>query len=221
LEDSPHFSSSSKPPTGPSVFSGSSGLTTAPTVFSRLPKPSTAPSIQSARLPPTKSFGLGRGVITSTMSSLSLSQQKLISQLHKAMQGLTSAALTLQQTGFCCNQFTILTVCEQSLDPSGKIPVIRMNSISFDFLTRLANEIAVLERDGISESGLSRSVSASISIMDRLFRIPSPPLTIDHKLHLCSLTVQVLCLGLVLYSQGHTGKLHPIFLADPLIEVTL
>ena len=137
------------------------------------------------------------------------------------MQGLTSAALTLQQTGFCCNQFTMLTACEQSLDPSSKIPVVRMNTIPFHFLMRLANEIAALERDGISESGLSGSVSASISIMDRLFGTPSPLLTIDHKLHICSLTVQVLCLGLVLYSQAHTGKLYPIFLADPLIEVTL
>ncbi|KAH0562824.1 hypothetical protein GP486_002549 [Trichoglossum hirsutum] len=68
------------------------------------------------------------------------------------MQGLTNAALTLQQTGFCCNQFAVLAACEQSLDPSGKIPVVLMNTIPFNSLMRLANEIAALERDGISAS---------------------------------------------------------------------
>lgn len=86
---------------------------------------------------------------------------------------------------------------------------------------KLAHEVAGLERDGITELGLSGSVSASINIMDRLFQTLHPVATIDHKLHLCLLTVQVLCLGLVLYSQGHAGKLYPIFLADPLVEVTL
>jgi hypothetical protein len=175
----------------------------------------------SAGFLPTESFGLGRGEVASTMSLRSLSQQKLISQLHQAMQGFTIAALTLQQTGFCCNQFTILTACEESLDPSGKITVVRMNTIPFNLSIRLANEIAMLERDGLSDPGLSGSVSASMDIMGRLFRTLSPPLTVEHRLHLCSLVVQVLCLGLVLYSQGHTGKLHPIFLANPLIKVTL
>ncbi|KAH7231110.1 hypothetical protein BKA59DRAFT_488822 [Fusarium tricinctum] len=217
FEDSTYISSSLNLPPGPSTFSGPSA--TAPTVFSRLSKVSTAPTLQSVRVP-SKSFGLGRET-SSKPNSRSLSQQKLVSQLHRAMQGLTSAAITLQRTGYCCNQFTILTACEQGLDPSGTVPVVRMNNVPFNLLKRFANEISSLELDGISESGLSRAVSASISIMDKLFQTSYPLPTIDHKLHLCSLTVQVLCLGLVLYSQGHTGKLHPIFLAEPLIEVTL
>jgi ankyrin repeat protein len=222
LQAPPYFSSSSRRPTGPtSVFSGSSESTSAPTVFSQLSKPSTNPTVQSAGFPRTNLFGLGRGGLTSTSNSGSLSQQKLISELHKAMQSLTSAAVTLQQTGFCCNQFTILTDCEQRLGPSGEIQVVRLNTIPFGLLMRFATEIAVLERNGISGSGLSGSVSASINIMDKLFRLPFSLLSVDHKLHLCSLTVQVLCLGLMLYSQAHTGKLHPFFITDPLIEVTL
>ncbi|KAI1125855.1 hypothetical protein F5Y10DRAFT_294334 [Nemania abortiva] len=153
------------------------------------------------------------------------SQQKLVAQLHEAMQGIIRAALTLQQTGFGCNQFTILTAYENDLDHFDGFRVVYMNSVPFDMLMGLANEIASLEKDGISESHLFETVSISITIMQILFRAPSYQL-LDvpnerHKLHWCSLTVQVLCLGMVLYSQGHTGKLHPLFLTNSLTEVTL
>ncbi|KJZ68254.1 hypothetical protein HIM_12358 [Hirsutella minnesotensis 3608] len=149
-----------------------------------------------------------------------LSPATLISQLHEAARGLTFAAVTLQQTGFCCNQFTVLTASEQGSPRS--ISVVHMNTIPFDLLVGLAQEIAALQQKGLNDSALSRSVSASTRIMERLSGIAlPPPSTTKHRLHLCSLMVQLLCLGLMFYAQGHTGDLHPVYLAEPLNEVVV
>ncbi|KAI0117938.1 hypothetical protein GGR51DRAFT_500601 [Nemania sp. FL0031] len=146
-------------------------------------------------------------------------------QLHQTMQRLAKAARMLQQTGFCCNRFTILIASEENTDVSGKTSVVRMNTIPFNMFTEISNELEALidelVENGITKSGISKPAYTSNSIIERSFPVPSPPQTIIDQLHWCSLTVQVLCLGMVLYSQAHTGKLHPIFLANPLTEVTL
>src|SRR5258708_5383534 len=98
-----------------------------------------------------------------------------------------------------------------------------MSSITFKCFKEPEDGIVALGKDGMNGSGLSNYVTISIGILETLFgnQRSLPSSTDDQKLHVCALAVQMLCLALVLYAQGHTGELHPIFLKSPLIEVTL
>ncbi|RSL67642.1 hypothetical protein CEP53_002914 [Fusarium sp. AF-6] len=141
---------------------------------------------------------------------------RLISQLHKALCGFINAAITLQQTGFCCDQFTVLTAPESTT-------MVHMNTIRFDVVLDLAQDMDKLQHESLDDSALFRSVSTRlIGIMETLFQTPlSLPSTITHQLHLCSLTVQLLCLGIIFYAQAHAGKLEPSYLAKPLTRVEI
>ncbi|KAK1844994.1 hypothetical protein CCHR01_12357 [Colletotrichum chrysophilum] len=141
-----------------------------------------------------------------------------ILQLHQAASGLVSAAICLQQSGFCCNQFTVLTASQYE---SGQC-VIGMKTIVFDRLLELEASIAALRYEGLSDSIISRCVSICMHILENLFDISLPmPSTSGLKLHYCSLAVQLLCLGLVLYSRAHVGTFHPVYLAKPLNDIIL
>lgn len=145
---------------------------------------------------------------------------ELISQLCNAARGLNFAAVTLQKTGFCCNQFTILTVDENL--PSRTKPVIQMHCIQFSLVVGLVESIEGLQEDNGYELALSQSVSTCEGVLKTLFGTAIlPTLTTKQKLHLCALTVQLLCLGLVYYSHGHSGLLHPDYLAEPLHEIEI
>jgi hypothetical protein len=192
--------------------------------YSRSSKLSTtASTTQSTDLFPTRSLAINKERAISATNLQPLSRRKLTTSLRQAMQGLNSAALLLQDTGFCCDRYTILTISDRDIEPTRQVPVVRMSTITFECIKELEGCMTELDRSGIYGEGLSKSVSASIDILEVLFgfRKLSPPLTIDQKLHLCALAVQVLCLGLTLYSQGHAGEFHPMFLKDPLNEVTL
>ncbi|RMJ14709.1 hypothetical protein CDV36_005607 [Fusarium kuroshium] len=141
---------------------------------------------------------------------------RLISQLHRALGQFINAAITLQQTGFCCDQFTVLTAPESTT-------MVHMNTIRFDVVLDLARDIDQLQHESLDDSVLFRSVSTRVvGIMETLFGTPpSLPSTMAHQLHLCSLTVQLLCLGIIFYAQAHAGKLHPSYLAEPLTRVEI
>ncbi|RSL88571.1 hypothetical protein CEP51_001657 [Fusarium floridanum] len=140
----------------------------------------------------------------------------LISQLQRALRGFINAAITLQQTGFCCDQFTVLTAPESTT-------IVRMNTIRFDVVLDLARDMDQLQHERLEDSALFQSVSTRLlGIMEILFQTPlSLPSTIARQLHLCSLTVQLLCLGIIFYAQAHAGKLHPSYLAEPLTRVEI
>ncbi len=138
------------------------------------------------------------------------SQAKLVGQLHRALQGLNYASSELQKRGFCCDRYTILTMSSESQKSPSRIPVIRMNTVTFRDVNAFANDISALAQRGINELSLSKSFFlAGIGILEALFDIQMSYLlstTPEQKLHICALTVQVLSLGLSFYSQGHTGE---------------
>lgn len=143
---------------------------------------------------------------------------ELILQLHQAVSGLVSGAVYLQQSGFCCNQFTALTTSQNDSAQS----VIRMNTISFHRVLELAENIMALRDGGFNDSVISRCASTSTDILKSFFDTALPvPSTIDLKLHYCSLAVQLLSLSLVLYSRAHIGGFHPVYLTKPLNRVVL
>jgi hypothetical protein len=99
-----------------------------------------------------------------------------------------------------------------------------MNTVSFRDISAFTNDISALAQHGINELNLSKSLSTGIGILETLFDIQKSHLlstTSEQKLHLCALTVQVLSLGLSLYSQSHIGEYQPIFLGSSLNEVIL
>ncbi|KAJ4237550.1 hypothetical protein NW757_013251 [Fusarium falciforme] len=156
-----------------------------------------------------------------TTSQHALCHARLIPQLHRALRGFTNAAIKLQQAGFCCDQFTVLTAGE-SVSPLDSTPTVHMNTIKFHDVVRLAQNIEQLQHEELDSPALARSVETCTAIMASLFKSTMPrPSTTEHQLHLCSLTVQLLCLGIVFYAQAHTGRLHPSYLVEPLAKVEI
>lgn len=142
---------------------------------------------------------------------------KAILQLSQAVRGLISGATHLQESGFCCNEFTVLTACEHE----SYQPRVRMNTVPFRLLVELGDHIDALAR-GLSEFALSQSVSMSGGILHRLFGIKLPQIqALELRLHYLSLAVQALCLALMLYSRAHVEGFQSIYLADCLNEVIL
>lgn len=159
--------------------------------------------------------------IAATVIWQGLSHARLISQLHRALCGLMNAAVTLQQTGFCCNQFTVVTAGKAARLPDD-ISTVRMSTINFELLASLAREIDQVQCEGLDSLSMSSAVSISKDIMESLFRNPWPLLkTTEHQLHLCSLTAQLLCLGIMVYAQAHIGKVHPCFLKKPVATIEI
>ncbi|KAI9148867.1 LOW QUALITY PROTEIN: Glycogen synthase kinase 1 [Paramyrothecium foliicola] len=145
---------------------------------------------------------------------------KLIAQMYDATKGLIFAAVTLQKSGFCCNQFTILTT--GTISAFRPTSVIQMHSIQFGVLVELSQSMEALYKDNSDEKALSQSVSICIGVLGRFFGFMRPFFSDkEYELHLCAQTVQLLCLGFLLYTQTHTGELWPNYLAEPLHEVTI
>lgn len=101
---------------------------------------------------------------------------------------------------------------------------IKMKTIPFELLKRLLDELTALQRDILDEWNLEKATAVCENVLTTLFEErPFGKImgTYSTKLSLFSMIVQLLCMGLVLYAQGHTGRLTPPFLAGPLIEIEM
>ncbi|KAF5606224.1 nucleoside phosphorylase [Fusarium subglutinans] len=146
---------------------------------------------------------------------------ELVLQLHKAIRGLRNAAITLQRSHFCCDRFTVLTAEDFNRQGHG-ITVVRMNTVTFSVLDKLEKEIGRLILDDSKNTMVVEEESTCRHIMETLFHNPLPlPSTTGETLHLYSLTLQVLCLGITFYAQAHTGGLEPAYLAKPPSHIEL
>jgi len=156
------------------------------------------------------------------------SRLEMTQLLHDYVNRLTAAATAIQKAGFCCNQFTILTEAHEESTQSLGGRLIRMNTVLFRDLDRLHITITDIRADILSIERVSGKTDAITSIDDVMSILSSTEnwsrlksLTIDGQLHVCSLAIQLLSMGLLLYSQAYTGHLHPFFLTTPLTEVLL
>ncbi|RYO85896.1 hypothetical protein DL764_009094 [Monosporascus ibericus] len=157
--------------------------------------------------------------------------QGVASRLCNVAERFTAAARLFQDSGFCCDSFTILTATENRHD-DGRFQ-IRLRRIAFSwtaqFLQLCQDLCAGLEADntGPASPQLIELSRCSTSLMSDVL----PKAEVDKRqaavdpvwtaLHLSSLAIQMLCVGLLSYSRAHIGSVRPFFLDTALREMLL
>ena len=165
---------------------------------------------------------------------LTEAQTKHIHLLHHAIARFCNAANFLQSKHYCCNAFTLI-VSRETLDP--QLPVVDMVRIMFQSLQDFSQSMFALWTKIVDKPSKLRledlktcsSIGQNILSVFTHSQDPSDffngPIhgqySVDYHLHVCSLAVQLLGLGIVLYTQGHKGPLSSPFLDHDLTEVEL
>jgi hypothetical protein len=131
----------------------------------------------------------------------------------------------LQETGICCDTFTVLVLrARQQL--SG-VPCVELCHIDISLIENLSSALQLwrkyvndADKDGYLRSCgvIAKTIISKISEEYSGNPDLSNPIT---WLNECALAVQIVAVGILSYSQGHTGSLHPEFLVDPLMELHL
>jgi hypothetical protein len=153
------------------------------------------------------------------------------SRLGSMAERLTAAVCLFQDAGCCCDSFTILTATENRHDNSRfqiRLRRIALSSIA-QFLRLCQDVCANLEADNKDLAhpqlmDLSGCSSSLLSIVLPNADLGTPQARADPTwtaLHLASLAIQVLCVGLLSYSQAHIGGVRPFFLDTAVREMLL
>lgn len=151
---------------------------------------------------------------------------KIAHRLMCVAERVGAAASVLQSAGFCCNSFTLLMASEHEQQA-------RLNRFNFNCI----NEFATTLRDlwimgyGGEERGPEGLPRILNSLRSQSQRVLSGKLSVrgDHQfksrlietLHLTSLSIQVLSIGLLSYFQAHIGEIRPFFLDFSLRKLLL
>lgn len=107
--------------------------------------------------------------------------------------------------------------------------MIELRTISFGLALNLNTVLRLLVNNWESPGLISRCLPRLSELADEIIRTicdtNQPGHKDDSKLQGCldkvALAVQILTLGIYLYSQAHTGAVHPFFLTNPLACVVL
>lgn len=144
-------------------------------------------------------------------------------QIEYALDGLVSLFGWLQGHGLCCNSYTVLVAKEEDA-------VVEVMSVSLSLVKRLQTAGAAshhcLQTNRTSQFediyGASLAVLSLVCPADQLSLLANNSEdTTGAILQLFGLSVQFLCLGMLSYSQAHTGGLNPFFLDRRLTEICL
>ena len=158
-------------------------------------------------------------------------QIDLTLELNSATVRFCQAAAVLQQSKFCCNSFTIFI--RRPRRTTSK-PVIDLVSFSFRTLNEYSEALSAFLRESKS-SNMDDHLGRCIDISEKLLSVFAVsdavnraqlaqsilPSTLNYKLHLCALAVQLLGFGIAAYSQAHIGPLGPDSLKCPIHELYL
>ena len=133
----------------------------------------------------------------------------------------------MQRAGFCCNEFTILIEPQVAAGTGFLNPIVRLKRVRFQDFMWLDAAINDLSRTRPDSTGVGGPGEAAPSIED-ILKVASEEgesmlrgINLKGRFHLCSLAIQVLSLGLRLYSQAYAGQIHASFLKRPLTSVSL
>ncbi|KAK4442944.1 hypothetical protein QBC34DRAFT_417972 [Podospora aff. communis PSN243] len=144
-----------------------------------------------------------------------------VAELKSSASNLKAAASAIQQSGFCCNEFSIL------IEKSRHARTVQLRRIHFrqlDFLDRAIRSLEAAEQFEPLKVDI-RYLTTGIKEVDRLLSDEDQSwfmsASIYGQVHICSLALQVLSIGLLLHSQAHTGELRPFFLTGPLERIYL
>ena len=171
---------------------------------------------------------------TEGLFHLNEAQTKHIHLLHHAVARFCTAVGFLQRNHYCCNAFTLI-ISREELD--AQLPVVDMVRIMFQSLqdfrqsmfalwTQTADKPSKIRLDDLK---ICSSIGQNILSVFTHSQDPSDFFNgpthdqhaVDCHLHVCSLAMQLLGLGIVLYTQGHKGPLSSPFLDHDLTEIEL
>ena len=171
---------------------------------------------------------------TDCLFHLTEAQTKHIHLLHHTIARFCIAADFLQRNHYCCNAFTLI-ISRENLDP--QLPVVDMVRIMFQSLQDFRQSMFALWTQTVDKPSKIRleDLKTCSSIGQNILSIfthsqdPSDffndPIhdqySVDCHLHVCSLAMQLLGLGIVFYTQGHKGPFSPPFLDHDLTEIEL
>ena len=150
-----------------------------------------------------------------------------IKELKGALSRLEMAVVSMQRAGFCCNEFTIPIEAHDIPGSGFPDPVVRLKTILFRDFGWLNTAIEGLSGTDENSSrppapnGPAPSIDDILKVASESGSSAMRHLCIQHRLQLCSLAIQVLNMGVFLYSQAYTGLIHPFFLTRPLTAVSL
>lgn len=148
---------------------------------------------------------------------------QLVSRVSEALQRFCGVASYLQRRGLCCTSFTVLRRTSTNDDVAIEIRQVNLHLAS-DLLTVLLLLVHNFESPGLIPRCLPRLKELADEIIDSVCNsenINEGQLDFRDCLDRVALAVQILTLGLYLYSQGHTGAVHPFFLMNPLSNIYL
>ena len=142
----------------------------------------------------------------------------------EALRRFCGVASYLQKKCLCCNSFTVLRYT--SVDGS---MAIELRQVDFRLASDLFQVLQLVRSNFKSPSLVSRCLPQLTLLANEVIRIVCDDHAFTHEdalnfedcLDRVSLAAQILTLGLYLYSQAHTGSVHPFCLMDPLLHIYL
>lgn len=146
--------------------------------------------------------------------------QTILDRLEEIVAGLSGALGNAQDAGLCCSSFTVLTYSHSSQD--GPNPRVRLVSIEFSDIEKLLEDLDELWEKDISDLPGDWFTATIEPLLERVFPdAPCPRHARLSPLHMTSLVLQFLCVGLLSYKQAHAGPIRPFFLDTPVRELHL
>jgi len=167
--------------------------------------------------------GEGRSAASITYDIVD-SRRELVARVCEALQRFCGIASYLQDKGLCCNCFTVLRFASVTCST-----VIELCTIAFELASDLCVVLQLLIDNWDSLGLISRclprlSENANkiiFTICDDNILGNKDDIEFQSCLDKVSLAVQILTLGIYLYSQAHSGAVHPFFLTNSLSHIYL
>lgn len=159
--------------------------------------------------------GDSRAIISHSFNTIPMEDTKaVIARLLTVAQRLCVASAILEKSGFSRGSFTLLAVPS---DRTVGTPLVQLYSWNVETVISLVNSYIDLLR--LHERFISSSEEL-FQLWRQSHSVLSPIVPRDHIeepftssiLNVSSLAIQVLCVGLLSFTQAHTGNLRPFFL---------
>lgn len=152
------------------------------------------------------------------------SHYDLVSRVCGALKRFCGIVSYLKKKELCCTSFTLLHYTSQH-----EFPAIELSQVNFKLAFDLFAQMKLLlnnwESPGIIPKCLPELfIPADLivkTVIDRRTYNQDVGSNFERCFDTISLAVQILNLGLYLYSQAHTGAVHPFFLVHPLRRIGL
>lgn len=148
----------------------------------------------------------------------------VVPRVYEALEYFCGIASYLQRKGLCCNSFTVL--CFSSIKGC---KMIELRTVEFVLALDLFLELQILVKDWENAVLVSKYLPRLNELANKIIRLVSDNNTHAKNdatsFHGCidavALAVQILNLGIYLYTQAHIGPIHPYFIVNSVSQVYL